>query len=236
MARSRRARRSRPPAKAEPVNAAGRTLVVALMLLSGASGLILELTWTRMLGLLFGVSVYAVSTVVAAFLLGMAIGGLAGGRMDRWGMSPMRLLGWLHFGVALGVLALLLLYPWLREGWLGVHRWLGVGTVGTKLVGPLLALGVLAVPTTLLGATLPVAARVVLREADHVGRDLGFLYGAGTLGGVAGCLATVFWLLDACGTRGTVLVAAALAALVGGVAVAADRRTPREPEEVTEGT
>jgi spermidine synthase len=205
------------------------------MLLSGVSSLVLELTWTRMLGLLFGVSVYAVSTVVAAFFLGMAIGGVLGGRMGRRGQSPIRALGWLHLGVALGVLGLLLVYPWLREGWLGVHRWLGAGTLGTKAIGPLIALCVLAVPTTLLGATFPVAVRAAVGDKAHIGRDLGLLYGAGTVGGVVGCLATVFVLLDCCGTRGTILAAAGLAALVGVVAVGIDRWTNIEPEGARPG-
>ncbi|MER3406740.1 MAG: hypothetical protein C4289_17545, partial [Chloroflexota bacterium] len=52
-------------------------LLAALALLffcSGISGLIYQVVWVRMLSLAFGVTVHAISTVLAAFMAGLALG------------------------------------------------------------------------------------------------------------------------------------------------------------------
>src|SRR5687768_2593355 len=59
-------------------------LLSALFLLSGTSALIYQVLWLRLLGLVFGVTVYAASTVWAVFMAGLAIGSYTGGRVaDR---------------------------------------------------------------------------------------------------------------------------------------------------------
>ena len=83
---------------------------------------------------------------------------------------------------------------------------------------------VLAVPTLAMGGTLPAAARAVTRAADVRRQHLATLYGANTLGAVAGCLAATFFLLEIFGTRATLWLAAALNVLVAMLARAMDRR------------
>src|SRR6185295_16283477 len=76
----------------------------------GATGLIYEVLWARMLGLVFGATTLAVSTVLAAFMGGLALGsGLAG----RWAGAvrrPVRAYGLLEIAIALYALAVPLLF------------------------------------------------------------------------------------------------------------------------------
>jgi spermidine synthase len=70
--------------------------------------LIYQVAWVRLLGLAFGVTVFAISTVLAAFMGGLAIGSLVGGRRADAARRPLRVYGFVEFGV--GVTALLT--PW----------------------------------------------------------------------------------------------------------------------------
>src|SRR5437763_8202935 len=72
-----------------------------LFFLSGASALIYELVWQRLLNLLFGVSTLSVSAVLAAFMGGLALGGLLFGRLADRTRRPLRLYAWLEAGSAL---------------------------------------------------------------------------------------------------------------------------------------
>ena len=56
-------------------------LLSGLVFLSGASALIYQLLWLRLLGLVFGVTVHAASTVLASFMAGLAIGSYTTGRI-----------------------------------------------------------------------------------------------------------------------------------------------------------
>jgi spermidine synthase len=67
---------------------------------SGAAGLIYEVAWTKSLGLLFGHTVYANATVLAAFMAGLAAGSAWFGRKSEWTKRPIALYGWIELGVA----------------------------------------------------------------------------------------------------------------------------------------
>ena len=83
-----------------------RILILILFLLSGACTLIYEVVWVRMLIVVFGTSVYAVSTVLTAFMAGLALGSACFGRLvDRRG-NGLRIYAWLELGI--GLFALLL--------------------------------------------------------------------------------------------------------------------------------
>src|ERR1700676_1429070 len=68
--------------------------------LSGAAGLIDQVVWSKALGLIFGHTAYAVATVLAVFMAGLASGSAwIGRRGERWG-RPIALYGGLELGVA----------------------------------------------------------------------------------------------------------------------------------------
>src|SRR6266581_1724376 len=81
------------------------SLVAACFVLSGATGLIYEVLWARMLGLVFGATTLAVSTVLAAFMGGLALGSALAGRKGAAVKRPIRAYGFLEIGIALYALA-----------------------------------------------------------------------------------------------------------------------------------
>jgi spermidine synthase len=188
-----------------------RAAAIALLLLgSGFCGLVYEISWLRLLRLVFGTSTAASAVALATFLGGLGFGGLLlGPRADRV-RNPLRLYANLEMAVALAAAVsppLILLVRWLYIALGGTP---GLGAAGGMAVRLVLAALVLGLPAFLMGGTLPAAARAVQRAVDQGRRTVGVLYGPNTLGAVAGSIATTFVLLELLGTNLTVWVAALL--------------------------
>jgi spermidine synthase len=202
--------------------------VLPLVLSSGACALVYQIAWTRDLRLVFGASTPASAAVVAIFIGGLGLGALKiGARVDR-SARPLRLYASLELGVA----ASASLTPWLVALAARVYISLGgtvtLGMAGATVVRLLLATVVLAVPTFLMGGTLPALARAaVAREGDPGRRGVALLYGVNTLGAVVGCLGADFSLLERLGTHASLWLAAGVNALV---ALAAQRMARTVPD------
>src|ERR1700746_2172970 len=88
---------------AMPGQSPRRYLFPALSLcffISGAAGLIDQVVWSKALGLIFGHTAYAVATVLAVFMAGLAIGSATLGRVTLRHSRPIALYGWIELGVA----------------------------------------------------------------------------------------------------------------------------------------
>ncbi|MCY3761354.1 MAG: fused MFS/spermidine synthase, partial [Gemmatimonadetes bacterium] len=208
----------------------GGTLAALLVLffVSGACSLVYQLIWARMLVVVFGVGTWAVSTVLAAFMAGLALGSFGFGRLaDRRG-DPLRIYGLLELGIA----AAALLIPAGIAGLEGVCAALSrvAGDAGFAAARFALTFALLLVPTTLMGATLPVLSRFAVTRASEAGQGVGRLYAANTFGAAAGCLLTAFALLPHTGTWGATAAAAAGNALAGIAAILLNRVCRGRPE------
>lgn len=201
-----------------------RRAIFALFFLSGIAGLIYQVLWLRRLSLVFGVTVYAASTVLAAFMTGLAIGSLLAGRVLRRRVPALQAFGIAEILVGVTGLA----SPWLLEAasalYQQVHRaapesleWLTVARLVCSFV-------ILAVPTTLMGMTLPLLSAAVTSfttrhsGAESSGSSIGVLYSVNTAGAMVGTLATGYFLIPAIGIQGAFLTAAAINVLIGSVA------------------
>jgi len=188
--------------------------VAIAMGLAGFAALVYEVAWTRVLGLLIGPTVYAFSVMLLAFLVGIAVGGLLGGRVaDRvLGLRGIRGVLVLLAGVEVGVAALswllVHLYPELPFWYVWLFDWLGVaGRPGLMWgLGTLISGLVMTPPAVLMGFAFPVAVRLVV-QGDQLGRPVGWIYGANTLGGVVGASLAGFVLLPWLEVSGTIYVA-----------------------------
>jgi spermidine synthase len=189
-----------------------RAVILACFFLSGASGLILEMLWTRMLTLVFGSTTLAVSTVLTAFMGGLGLGSYLAGRFADRLRAPVR--AYAAVEASIGVYALLVplvvsLYP-------GLNRWLwsafGDRYALLSLLRFVASAGLLIVPTTLMGATLPLLARHFVQhpwELRRVGLRIGTLYATNLFGAVAGSFFAGFVFLPHFGLRWTNATAAA---------------------------
>jgi spermidine synthase len=183
-------------------------LLVPLFFLSGATSLVYETIWGRELHLVFGTSQVAIATVLAAFMGGLSIGGLLGARYADRVSKPL-----LVYGVLEGIIgAYALVFPFLLKLITPVYLGFWAAAEPSPLVFSLfqtLLVGTLIlIPTTCMGATLPLLARFVTTRLELAGSRVGMLYGVNTFGAVLGTFLAGFVLLPALGLNATTLLAA----------------------------
>src|SRR5689334_322144 len=186
-----------------------RALVLAFFFVSGLCGLLYEVVWIRVAGTVIGNTTHAVGTVVGVFMGGLALGGWWGGRQAdrRSGGKLLALYGLLEGGVAISAL----LVPVLIAASEPLFRVLWSAAPAVYALCRVLLVGIiLLIPTTLMGATLPILARFLTSSLDSAGREAGRAYAINTLGGVLGTLAAGFWLVPDLGLRLTTLIAVLL--------------------------
>jgi spermidine synthase len=198
---------------------------VALLLFgSGLCALVYQVAWLRELRLIFGASTAASAAVLAVFMGGLGAGGLWLGKRAGTRARPLALYGDLELGVAISSAATPLLVSLARVAYSALGGTVALGLVGGTIVRLLLSALVLCVPTFLMGGTLPAAAQAVETEGDLGRRRLAVLYGANTLGAVAGCLLSTFALLEILGIQRMLWSACALNALIAMIARSMARR------------
>lgn len=209
-------------------------LPFVLFFLSGAASLVYEVAWARSLSVIFGASHLAVTTVLAVYMGGQALGSaLVGARADRT-ERPLRLYGLLELGIgvsALGFIALMAIYPAL---YVPLARVAEESPLYLTVVRTTFAVVAMIVPTTLMGGTLPTLSRFFARREGGLARQLSRLYAFNTFGAVAGSLLAGFVLLPALGVTATILVAAAISLGVGGASVLLQRHEACAPASLGE--
>ncbi len=180
-----------------------RALLTMVFALTGFTALTLQVVWQRVIALHGGVDLYATTTVVAAFLGGLGVGSLLGGSLaDRLG--PRRSV--MAFGVAnVGIAAFALASPYL---FYDLYQDLESSVRGTA-ASFAFHIVLLIVPTTLMGLSLPLLARSLVRTDTEIGSIVGRLYAVNTLGAAAGAAASGWFLLGTVGFVATIRLAAA---------------------------
>ena len=200
-------------------------LIGLCFIVSGATGLIYEVLWARMLGLVFGATTLAISTVLAAFMGGLAIGSAVAARLARRITKPLATYGWMEIGIAIYALLVPFLFQWIDNVYALIWQQFQPGFFAFSLWRFALSGLVLLVPTTLMGATLPVLAAAFVHSSERDSNSVTRLYACNLAGAILGTLAAGFILLPTLGIRRTIAVAAAMNILVGIVAIVLQSRT-----------
>ena len=207
-----------------------RTTLLLLFFLSGISGLIYQIAWVRQASLTFGVSVYAFSAVLTAYMGGMALGSyLLGRRIDRV-VRPLRTYAWLEIGIAVLAVVVSFILSALNGLYATVTQSLAPGLGLLTFLRLILSIIALAPATLLIGATLPVMSRIYAARAGRVGGDVGRLYAVNTAGAVLGCLLTALVLIRVFGVQAAILIGAGLNLLVALVAFRLDQSGQQAPQ------
>lgn len=196
-----------------PTSSVLRILPV-LFFFSGASSLIFETIFTRLLTYTFGNTAHAVSTVLAAFLGGLALGALLLGRwVDR---RPASLWTYGVLELLVGVYGVFIpqVFGLLTRIYVALYHQLQLGHTTLTAVRFGLAAVVILLPTVLMGATLPVLARFVASECRDFEPEVSRLYAWNTLGAAWGTLVSTYWLMAQLGVRGTIGVACGINFLI----------------------
>jgi hypothetical protein len=210
--------------RAAPGEPRVRTLAV-LFFFSGFPALIYQLVWQRALFRIFGVHVESVTVVVTAFMVGLGLGSLLGGRLSRRRLPLLPLLAAIEaLTAAFGVVSLRVF-----DAVAGVV----LGASLPVVAAASLTLGI--VPTLLMGATLPVLVGHLVRRTARVGSSLGLLYEVNTLGAGAACLVAAALLFPFLGMQRSLIAAAAvnLAVALGALAAHLRDRGSRPPPSMS---
>ncbi len=184
-------------------------LLFAAIFISGASALIYQLIWVRLLGLVFGVSSFAVATVVAVFLLGLGLGSYLFGRWSERARDPLRIYLYVELGIAAtSLIAFLVIETLPVYRYLYEYAYNNLGFYGLSVARLMLSMLVLLPPVLLIGGTMPLLAKYFLRDSANLGSRFSKIYYLNTLGATAGVLLTGFVFVRYFGVIGTLMIAA----------------------------
>lgn len=184
--------------------------VLCIALLTGATSFVYEITWVRMLSLALGTTLHSFELMLAAFIAGIAFGGLwLRHRADRMA-DPLRVAGWVQVLMGLAALASMFVYAQAFE-WVG---WLmkvivrsadgyGLYTVASAVI----SVAVMFPAAFFAGMTLPLLTLALLRQGQGE-RAIGQVYAFNTVGAIVGVLAAVHVLMPLLGLKYALLVAA----------------------------
>jgi spermidine synthase len=173
-----------------------------------------------MMGWVFGVTVYAASTVWASFMAGLALGSLAAGAVGDRVRHPLRWFGVTELLIGATALATPALLTELQKIYVALYPSLPRALPALTAARLAIALLVLIVPTTLMGATLPLVIKGSEARGGSLGAHLGVLYGSNAIGAIVGTIAAGLYLIPGLGIHSTFLAAAAVNLAVGAGALA----------------
>jgi spermidine synthase len=208
-----------------------------MFFLSGAGALVLETVWFSQAGLVVGNSVWSAALVVAAFMAGLGLGNAATVALAHRSKRPLRAYACVEtLAAACGAL-LVAAFPHLPALFRPIFVPLAGDVAALNAARVAIAFGLMLVPATALGATLPLLAKPLEALTGSYGFALGRLYGLNTLGAVAGALAAELVLIPSLGLRASGFAGAACnlaAALIAlRVSTIIEHEQPRPSREAT---
>jgi spermidine synthase len=187
-----------------------RFLLYFVLFCSGVSALIYQVVWIRKFGLVFGVHVFSMSTVLTAFMAGLALGAVYFGNLVDRHKSPMRLFLLLESGIGLFAI----IFPFAFNGLTEIYGFLASamnpGQYALQLIRFLLAFLFLLIPTTLMGGTLPVIIKIFVDNLGDLGSRISRLYAVNNLGAVTGGFLAGFIIIKTIGLYPSGYLAAAI--------------------------
>ena len=183
----------------------------------------------RRLSLVFGSTTLAISTVLASFMGGLALGSwLLGRYADRHPERCLRVYGLLEIGIGVSALSIPFLLRAVERVYLLAYPSLEGSPQLFLVLQFLLVSAVLILPTAFMGGTLPLLVRHSVRQDGEIAKRVGGFYAANTIGAAIGTILATYLLLPYAGVARTELLAAAANFLVGGVVLASVMRRPME--------
>lgn len=208
------------------LNATRSRLAAVALFTSGFVALLCEVAWTRVFAMVLGPTIYAFSTMLVAFIGGIAIGASLGVRLSapstRQNAGSLRAgretaagrLAWCLLAAGAGTAAGLFAVDRLP---LVVGQWVASpeARFGSLIITEAALASAMLLPTTIaLGAAFPLGLALTV-QGGHGAADAGYLYAVNTTGAIVGSLLAGFGLVPTVGLRGTLLVAGGVACMTG---------------------
>jgi predicted membrane-bound spermidine synthase len=187
-----------------PAAVVGQGRLAAVVFAGGAGTLATEIAASRLLAPYFGSSTIVWANIIGLILLYLSVGYWLGGKVADRRPDP-RLLGWMIVVAALAVAVT----PFVARPILDLAlQGLDAVSVGAVVGSFFAALGLFAVPVTLLGAVSPFAIRLALGDVGEAGTVAGRLYAISTVGSILGTFLSAIVTIPLLGTQRTMLGAA----------------------------
>ena len=200
-----------------------RLIILVLFFLSGVAALICEVVWMRMLTLVFGATTFATSTILASFFAGLALGSFYFGRVIDRGRNPLKVYALLTAGIGVFAFLMPLIFSGLDNIYVNISQHFNINFYLFSLIRFALSFLVLLIPTTLMGGTLPVLTKFLVKTPGRLGWNISNLYSINTFGAVVGSLSAGFFLIVVLGVKESTYVAGVMNFLIAGTVLALNR-------------
>jgi len=181
------------------------------------TALIYEIIWIRPLSLVFGTTMYAVSTIVASFILGLAIGSWIAGKFTDRLQNPLKYFAFIQISVGFFGILLLPIFDFMPKVYLDLYHLTFPNYSLFMFTQILMSMGMITIPATLMGTTLPLMMKTYSKEITTVGKDVGKLDASNSIGAFFGTLAAGFLIIPILGIHDGILVTASINIILGAI-------------------
>ena len=174
------------------------------------TALIYEITWIRPLSLVFGTTLYSVTTIVASFILGLGVGSWIAGKYTDRLKNPLQYFAVTQIIIGVYAILLLLIFPYMPDFYTEIYH---VTTPNYELflsLQVLFTILLLIIPTTLMGSTLPFLLKTISNDLKTIGQKVGRLDGSNSFGAMVGVLVAGFFMISVLGIHLTIIVTASI--------------------------
>ncbi len=182
--------------------------ILLLFFISGITALVYQTLWVRICGRIFGVTVFAVSCVLTAFMTGLASGSFYFGKLVDKRKNPLIIWALLELGIGIYALIFPLLIQAVNSIHIAVYRAFHPGFVSLTALRFFLSFIIMIIPAALMGGTLPVLSKFTVKRLKEIGWNVGSLYSVNSLGAVIGTFITAFFLIHILGIKLSLFITA----------------------------
>jgi spermidine synthase len=182
---------------------------------SGATSLILQVAWSKELSYILGNTLYAVATVVAAFMAGLGIGSALAGRFAEHIKEPVCAYAIAQFCIAVCGASSIPIFRATEPVFRFLFQTLEPYPTAFLLTRFGVTFILMLVPVTLMGMTLPIVLGAYARRKKEYGFEAGMMYGINTLGAVAGTWLAGLFMLPFFGLWMTCVIVGVIDVIVG---------------------
>lgn len=207
-------------------------ILYCLFFFSGISALIFQIAWMYHLGLIFGNTSYATATTLAAFFIGIGIGGWYWGKKSVKINQPLLAYGFIEIGIATTALLLLPAIDIYKNHYNLMVYFTGGNQQWLVLLKFIFSVILLIIPTTLMGGTFPILAKYVGNRRNKLEKRGTILYAVNTIGAAIGAFVTGFYLIERYGMKITYTLAVIMSIAVGILAIISHLKNRKNPSKV----
>ncbi len=179
------------------------------------TALIYEITWIRPLSLVFGTTLYSITTIVASFILGLGVGSWVAGRYADRLKNTLHYFGFTQIIIGIYGISLLLVFPHLPDFYTTIYHATFPNYELFQSLQVLLSILLLIIPTTLMGSTLPLLLKTYSDDIKTIGHKVGKLDGSNSFGAMIGVLCAGFFMIPILGIQHTIIVTASINFTIG---------------------